>query len=315
MFKWPEGLPSAKSPAQLADYTELICWRDNFLSSTALFKLLGRLEENDYSDGVPEEDEGIESAVGAAFDEIDRRSKACGDGYPFEIADQGYTLRSKKDDGNRKHMICKYTLYKYMLLATRLNMKTNREHACIDGTLLFEKLSAEAACEYIGDRAQSLVFGTSSGADFRGKIDNLCKRIGEGDGFVNRNDAPPTVKDDSLDIVVWKQFADRRAGKLIAFGQCKTGTSYRDTLTQLQPGSFCDEWLASPLVLKPVRMFFVADAISQSRWYGMARKAGLLFDRCRIVDFCDKVTEDVWADIAAWTEAAARATELLDIDN
>lgn len=110
--------------------------------------------------------------------------------------------------------------------------------------------------------------------------------------------------------MVWKHFTDRLPGKLIAFGQCKTGTHYRDTLTQLQPDSFCRKWFRSSPAVVPVRMFFVAEALSRSNWYDTASDAGLLFDRCRIVDFCDNVQMTVLARMKGWTAAAARATTL-----
>ena len=118
------------------------------------------------------------------------------------------------------------------------------------------------------------------------------------------------MRDGKLDVVVWKHFTDGLAGKLIAFGQCKTGTSYRDSLTQLQPDSFCRKWLRSPLVLTPVRMFFVSEALPRSLWRNDSIDAGLLFDRCRIVDFCDNVSRDVLVKVTTWTAAAAKATEL-----
>ena len=57
-------------------------------------------------------------------------------------------------------------------------------------------------------------------------------------------------------------------------------------------------------------MFFAAEALSRQNWYNDVSDAGLLFDRCRIVDFCDSVTEEVLAKVRAWTEAAAIATTL-----
>lgn len=342
MFKWPEPPSVRASEHELADYVELIGWKDGSTSKTAICKLLGRLDENDYSaddvpeedladdvpeedpadgvpkestDGVPEE-EKIDKVVGEAFEEIERRDKACRDGYPFDLDEEGYTLRTrddKKKDDKKNH---KYIIYKYMLLATRLDMKDNRKHAEIDGTFLFEKLAAEAARNYFGSRTESRVFGAQSGAGFSDKINELCKWIGEGNGFKNHGGAKPTEKDGKVDVVAWKHFADRLAGKLIAFGQCKTGTSYKDTLTQLQPSSFCRKWLREPPVFDPMRMFFIAEALcrsQRSQWRNTVVDAGLLFDRCRIVDFCDEVNEDVRAEIVAWTKAAAeaKATKLL----
>ena len=305
MFKWP-GRPSAHAPEhELADYAELLAWQRNSMSMTTLSRFLGRLAENDYSRGVPEEEETDQGAE-EAYREIERRKEGCGEGYPFEMTQEGYTLCVPQKADNRKHVI-----YRYLLLATRLNMKGNRRHAGIDGALLFEELAAEVAREYLGARAESLVFGTAAeGRDFQGKVDDLCKRIKEGDGFVNRDKARPDERDGKLDVVVWKPFTDGLPGKLIAFGQCKTGTSYKDTLTQLQPDSFCRKWLQSSPVLTPVRLFFVSEALLRSRWHSASTDAGLLFDRCRIVDFCNDVSADVVGKIKAWTEAAARATDL-----
>ena len=305
MFKWP-GTPSPKaSEHELADYAELVCWKQNSTSTNALSADLGRLEENDYYNGVPEEEE-TDQYVTYAYEEIERREKACRNGYPFVIGKQGNTLLANQDVENQKHII-----YKYLLLATRLNMKENRMHACIDGTLLFEEFSAEVARCYFGARAKSLVFGTASGnANFEEKVNNLCFHLGEGDGFKDNSGlGRRTAKDGKLDVVVWTHFTDGLPGKLIAFGQCKTGTNYKDNLTQLQPDSFCKKWLQSPLILTPVRMFFVAEALSRSRW-NASYDAGLLFDRCRIVDYCDDVSSDVLKKVMVWTEAAAEESEL-----
>ena len=305
MFKWP-GAPSARPPEhELADFAELVAWRHSSMSTTALSRHLGRLDENDYSDGVPEEEQA-DLLAEDAYREIERRREGCRDGYPFEVMTEGQTLHDlRKAEKHRR------TIYKYLLLATRLNMKNDRRHAGIDGTLIFEELAAEVAREYLGPRAESLVFGTAARiADFPGKVDELCKRIREGEGFVNRDEAPPNEKDGKLDVVVWKHFTDGLPGKLIAFGQCKTGANYKDELTQLQPDSFCKKWLRSPPALTPMRLFFVSEALPRSRWRSTSIDAGLLFDRCRIVDFCAKVRTDVLKKIEDWTKAAAKATGL-----
>ena len=304
MFKWP-GAPSPRaSKHELADYAELVCWRQGSTSTTNLSKDLGRLEENDYSDdGVPEDDD-IDHSVGAAYTEIELRKHACRDGYPFVIDRQGHTLRASQDTENCKHMI-----YKYLLLATRLNMNDDRDHAGIDGAHLFECLAAEVGREYLGTRAESLVFGTASPGKFEDKVNNLCRHMKEGGRFSNNYSASMQVKDDKLDIVAWKHFSDQKPGKFIAFGQCKTGTNYRDTLSQLDPDSFCRSWLRFSPAFPPIRMSFVAEAVDRSSLHKMASDSGLLFDRCRIVDFCncDNIDSNVLRKVATWTTAAAKA--------
>ena len=263
MFKWPDS-PSPRAPAhEVADFAELVCWRDGGTSLNTIGAALGRLDENDYSEGVPEEDVITKVAEGA-YSEIERRKDACRGGYPFAIGPRGYTMKMSENRDDRRCAV-----YHYLLLATRLNMQSNRRHAGIDGASLLEYLSAEAAREYLGARAESMVFGNRllPGVGFANKINNLCRKLQEGDGFYNHGHGRTTANDGKLDIVAWKHFADRLPGKLIAFGQCKTGTHYRDTLTQLQPDLFCRTWLRSSPVFVPIRMFFVAEALSRSNWY------------------------------------------------
>ena len=308
MFKWLAPPSPRAHVHELADFAELTCWQDGVTSATALSNSLARLEENDYSDGVPEEDE-IDGRIEEAYEEMERRSEACGGGYPFEIGGQGLTILAIQDSGNPRHVV-----YQYLLLATRLNMSNNRSHAGIDGTLLFEELSAEVARVYFGDRAQSIVFGTaSSKANFAGKVNDLCFQLKEGGGFVDNSGSRRTrARDGKLDVVAWKPFTDELPGKLIGFGQCKTGTHYENELTQLRPDAFRDKWLRSPLVVLPIRMFFIAEALdfSYDNWSLVSSDAGLLFDRCRIIDFCDGIDAGVLAKVGKWTEAASDAVDL-----
>ena len=308
MFKWPNiPLPQA-SLHELADYAELLCWKEGGTSVTALSRALGRIEENDYSDGVPE-DEAVLDKAEQAYEEIERRQEVCKEGYPFVIGSGGETLQLSSYGNDIRHDV-----YKYLLLATRLNMKDNRCHAEIDGTQLFEKFAAEIARGYFGDRAKSLVFGTSSDdPNFEAKVNNLCNELGEGVEFASSDHTDSDVKDGKLDVVVWKPFTDALDGQLIGFGQCKTGTYYRDSLTYLQPEGFCRKWLMrSPGVL-PIRMFFIAEALPLSVGYrrNLSVDAGLIFDRCRIIDYCSEIGEAIILSLRSWTGAAA-ASEVTD---
>ena len=307
MFKWP-NVPSLRAdPHEYADFVELMAWQRSRFSVTELVQLSKRLDDNDYSGGVPEEEE-TDSIVAEAFAEIGRRAESCGNGYPFYAEGQGHSLRFAYDVTNEKHIT-----YNYLLLATRLNMRDNRRHANFDGTLVFEELAAEAARIYLGNRSQSFVFGTANHqANFVERVNELCRQLREGGEFVNRNYAQPTERDGKLDIVAWKPFSDLLPGKLTVFGQCKTGTDYRDTLAQLQPDAFCSKWLRDQIVPTPTRAFFVSEALPSSHWYNTVADSGLLFDRCRIVDFCDGISGNTLHRVSTWTSAAAIATGLPD---
>lgn len=302
MFEWPNAPSPRSGEHELADFVELVTWQNGLASAVELTQLLGRLDEVDYSDGVPEEDD-VDVRVEVAFEEMERRDEACSGGYPFVVVNRGRAVRFKTCGPHERHAV-----YKYLLLATRLNMNRNRRQGRLDGTELFEELAAESAKCYLGDRSETLVFGTAVRGGFGAKVENLCLRVGEGDGFERRGAGTP--QDGRLDIVAWTPFSDKQPGQLILFGQCKTGTNYKAHLAQLQPDAFCNKWLRSQPVVMPMRTFFVAEALPRARWRDDAVDAGLLFDRCRIVDFSDRAKADVLARVEDWTGKAAQAAKL-----
>ena len=311
MFKWP-GEPSPSDKAhELADYVELVAWRNGSMSAVALSRFLGRREDPDYSvGGVPEEDE-VDTVAEDAFVEIGRRHEACAGGYPFVLGDNGTIVRRQGHIGGEEN--ARHTIYKYLLLATRLNMQDDRQHDGYDGTQLLEELAAESARSYLGNRSESMVFGTAASASgFRDQVNELCRRIGEGGGVRDRDNTASRQQDGKLDVVAWTPFSDRLPGQLIMFGQCKTGTHYKDQLAQLQPDAFCNKWLLENPAVTPTRAFFISEALPRSGWRDSAVDAGVLFDRCRIVDFAHDASADLLTRLRGWTEAAAIATDLED---
>ena len=299
MFKWPTPPSPSDGVNEFADWIELNCLKSNSISKTELSKLLGRLQDNKNPEGVPEEDQ-VDVHTGEAYTEIGRRQDVCRGGYPFSWREQKTTLTLCKDINNTKQ-----TIYIYLLLATRLNMKDKRSFSDIDATHLFEKLAEQVARNYFGDRSESMLFSNRKGASsFSERVNILCQNLQEGGGSKNPDSDPSKAQDGKLDIAVWKPFADGLSSKLIGFGQCKTGTSYKSSISELQPVDFCKKWMISQPVLDPVRMFFIAESLSTATWNEMAVDAGLLFDRCRIIDYSNNISKDVFHEIDTWSRVA-----------
>lgn len=294
-------LYSAPSPTaninEIADFIEIECLKNDHTSKREIVSAISKLEEHDYSAGTPI-DEPLENRIDDAFSDIERRLSFCNSGYPFEFECGGSVLTHQ-----RNYIGHKSYLYVFLLLCTRLNMNKDNMHGGIDGTLLFEEVSAVISKNYFGDRADSFLFGTSrTGINFEGKVTDLCANLKEGRAFVNRNDEPAShVKDDALDIVVWKGFSDNCQGKLIAFGQCKTGTSWKDTLSSLIPETFCKSWMQDQPAVMPIRMFFLSESLPRVHWYTNCSKAGILFDRCRILDYSSNFPNELTERLKKWT--------------
>jgi len=303
MYKLSSGVPSPRADLnELADFVEIECLKNTQFSRNETIAALGRLDENiDISS--KKIIERLELKVDDVFSEFDFRINSCNNAYPFSFDSSGKVLKVKTDID-----LSTLYLYQFLLLATRLNMLNNKVHEGIDGTLLFEEISQQILSNYLGLRAESFLFGTSNhGKSFEEKINTLCTSLNEGNGFINRNEkSSGQIKDDSLDVVAWKPFSDNSAGKLIAFGQCKTGTTWQDTTAKLQPDSFCGSWFKDSPPVPPIRMFFVCEALLRNQWYTTVKKAGVLFDRCRIMDYYQEFSGELLDKIKIWSDAALK---------
>ena len=318
MFKWPKALPARPTDVEQADFDELLAWQMDLTdfseltswqggsaSDTHVSRQLAKLEENDHTNGVPETDELYEE-VQEAFGMVEDRMESYGSAYPFVLDESGRSLRLRAHSGSLGQ-----TVYKYLLLATRLDMNQNKSYEGIDGTDLFEQLCAEVARRYFGDGSRSLVFGTSSDLrSFSDRVEDLCARIGEGNTYRNNSGGRPQAKDDGLDVVVWNPFTDTRKGKLMGFGQCKTGTHYEEHFTRLQPDAFCKNWFDVMPAVHPVRIFFMTDALPNDRWYKRSTYAGIIFDRSRLIQLCENISSQTLTKMSTWTQAAAVANGL-----
>lgn len=302
MFKLP-ALPSPRADVhELADFAELLAWQNDSVSAREILAFLGRTGDNEYNEGVDDEDDLNANALDDVMVEIDRRSKSCVGGYPFALDLKGTVLRHDPNDTSERAVV-----YRYLLLSTRLNMTADKVQANIDGTGLLEEISAAVLRCYLGyDRAKSIVFGTAIGGTFPRKVDALCTALGEGGSFETLDPGPVNANDDRLDSVAWVPFSDMREGKLIIFCQCKTGSSWKEHTTQLQPDVFIKRWMKHrTFLVVPVRAFCVSEATCPTNWRGLVGYAGLLFDRLRVVDFLDRIDPGLLTRIQTWNAAAA----------
>ncbi len=307
--------------SQIADFIELECLRrtDRNVSLLDIDRIIRR--------GADNADEGdsrigdTPQAIVEAFDEISDRQRACGaNSYPYGfLGTQGDLVEIRPFP--RRGKIDKRLIYIFLLLATRMNMKYERIQADDDATKIFENLCMEVAERFWGGPAEnvdSMLFGTGSltspgtleRRSFRGQINELCKRMGEGISFEEAPNTRSKKQDDCLDIVVWRKFADSRSGQLIGFGQCKTGKSWNEHLGRLDPQKFCQKWMRKGPAVDPLQLFFLAERVPSRTWYNHCVNAGILFDRCRIVEYADKVSAGTAARMKSWTLAALNSQGL-----
>ncbi len=298
-FKIPNQIPTIfSSYEERADYVEFLALKSgNQISLKSLFSAEKLMLDELQTIGIDDDEDEIVEKEENLTSELNRRAKLLGNKYPFELDQKGYNLKIKPNQSGQ----C--VIYKFLLFCTRLNMLSNRIQNKLDGTQIFEKLSSHSAQIYFGTRSKSIVFGTSVSGGFTQKISTLIKEIGEGGTFKNHIGTKP--KDDSLDIVVYNEFKDKKPSKFIAFGQCKTGTNWEDTLSVLDIQSFCDSWFTSPFLVKPLKVFFISQYFPHEFWFTKGLRAGIIFDRFRILECIDNdLTDELFKEISDWTEGA-----------
>ena len=306
MFKLGSAPLQSADPIDHADYLELECLRqsDRNASGGDLAAIFSRLSD-DLPEERPDSDIDSENAILEAFSELSDRIVHSGKTkhrYPYRLNRCADLL---KFDGR----VAMSDLYLFLLTATRLNMSDDRVHAGIDGAELFEQVCCEVAKNYWGARSEGMVFGTARRVDgrdvagFETAVDHMCNQVGEGDCFNSNYGDLITAQDGKLDVVVWKPFSDQRRGQLIGFGQCKTGTHWSSGLFTLQPDGFCKKWVRAMPVVDPIRLYFITARVKQSKWNETCVDAGIMFDRCRIVNYAPPMPalRIRWVD---WTKAA-----------
>jgi hypothetical protein len=324
LFRAPS--PQA-GPTVLADFAELLALRNerHSASDRDIISALERLAEDD--------EDKLERPLADAFQELTLRGLHLGadakDRYPFEVEGDIIRLREPYPKAERDF------LYLFFLMATRLNMKMDRSYSGFDGAELFEYLSLEVAKRYWGGaddaRVDGLVFGTArynrdaKDADevdigkFSTAVNDLCDAMREGAEFRAKDPGPIKAKDAKVDLVVWRDFADQRAakpidnlrhrhGKLIGFGQCKTGSNWVDELEKTNPAKFCENWFHDQPLVKPIKLFFVCDRFVHP-WHEKTRGL-ILFDRCRLVEYADHVSSELIWKCARWTKSVLEANKI-----
>ena len=303
------ALPASSAPReQLADWLELRTLvveakSTSFRDVVGQYKIGGITDSTkEYEEGADvdiEEDDACEALAESVFAEISERERACGGpgtSYPYQVSG---------DLVNGLPSI-EASIYTFLALLSEFGKDAGPTHG--EGAKLFEEVSAKAAEVYLGgyhDAVHSTVFGFPRRllpTGFRAALDQLCSDLGE--GICHRPERPliEHQKDAKLDIVAWREFADRRPGKLIAFGQCATGQDWGEKIAELpNTDKWCSWWMADMPAVLPIRLFFVPHRIEYDAWSWTNMIGGILFDRCRIAHLTADIDSDIASRCAKWS--------------
>lgn len=300
IFKLPDCIPNLQSNAQeWADYAEFLAIRNSSISLISLCRDPKLVDDEIEINGIDDTSDNYLKKFDEITSEIQLRINHLGEKYPFILTNHGYSIELN-DNVN----LCS-KIYKYLLLCTRVKMTgptgANRIINGVDGALVFELLCGEVSKNFFGKNTELDVFGTSkaTGSSFTARLKNMINRLGEGR---DANDYPGSrPQDDKVDLIIWKSSTDKNSSKFIGFGQCKTGTSWLNRLSDLDTDVFCKKWFHTTPIVTPLKMFFCAQYFPRNQWNYYARSAGLIFDRFRIIEFLpENIESSILDQIENW---------------
>lgn len=267
-------LPLATDRLKLADWVELaaLLSADGNSSTGDLSSALaaGSLVDQEGYEDEAERREAIEMQVLEVFRELEARSVAAAEAYPFTLENTGVVTVNTGAG--------QFSAYTFCLCLSYVPGKTKVGQ--LYPYRMFEDLAVVASRNFIGGEA---VRFASPRADlpkkFTPALAEVCTLMAEGSTRVR---AQRAAKDAKLDVVARRHFPDRLPGKLLLFGQCAAGEEWEEKVGELRPDDFCGAWLSEQPASQQVRAFFIPHRVDNVRWEDAARSGGLFFDRCRL---------------------------------
>ncbi len=233
-----------------------------------------------------DESEAIEIKALDVFSELEDRTKAAKDAYPFKI--EGSLLRKLDWRTHPAYVFC--------LCLSYFGCREKKGSKAFPRRW-FEHLSRDAAQHYLGGKA--LRFGsprlkTELPVRFNEAINYICKKLNEGAGY--KAGGLSDRKDDALDIIAWRHFPDELPGKLILFGNCASEKNWEGSKkTELTPEPFCSDWMIDPPKCKIIKSLFIPHRVEYKRFLSHLKRAGIIFDRCRI-SYCTYFSQQIKKD-------------------
>jgi hypothetical protein len=265
-------VPKLDDPLRWADWMEISA-AYNADGNSSRADLEGALRISPFFEKSGQE--GISNRAAEVFIELTERAQAAGSAYPFTLA--GGVLQCKSN-------LRDYPAYFFCLSLSYCGWAQKKGSADFPARM-FEDLSCMAAGSYIGGEVYRFAYPRTGPArllpaGFKEAIQRVTEILREGDS--GRDRPARSTKDDALDVFAWRHFPDLLPGKLILVGQCAAGENWEDKLTDLTPVPTTDEWMTTPIISQMLKAIFIPHRVPRAEWERCNRKAGIVFDRCRL---------------------------------
>jgi hypothetical protein len=235
----------------------------------------------------------LETLSGEIAEELQRRSSLMQKAYPFQIAPSGAV----------EYVGSKSCVYEFCLAVSR--SPTAEIQGTLKASAIFEFIARDVVAAYFGNDSRGFRTGAppyeveGRGNSARETFQELTKRCGEFTWNPAQNyPSNPNyrdLKDIGVDVVVWKEWPDKRLGQLFAIGQCACGKNDIDA-TKARELSLerLGNWLRPICYAHPVRCFILAHHVPNTPLlYELSKEGGLVFDRARLTLLAEQFPEAV----------------------
>lgn len=237
--------------------------------------LKSSIDDSDYEEDFPQ----------YVMDEIQKRQRLLGDGYPFEC--DGYSVRIRPGNVNR------FT-YLFCLALSWIPPELISNH---QREFQFETVAMHAAKKFFGgESCDSLRIGAQlvdppTYEELYDKVIGLIPDLGlRSQHAISRGDA-------GWDVLVVKSFGDKKFPRFVALGNCATGrTNWLSKGMETAPDYFWESFTGEhrSIVIQFLAVPFVMDEDARLR-----KSYCLSFDRFRICENAPEASQEV----ADWVES------------
>lgn len=239
----------------------------------------------------------LQLRVDDVWSELRRRAKVIGDRYPFAVTPTRVDLQRDS------------SVYRFLaLLGARLLYELDdRVVSTSKPARLFESVVATALARLVGGTALRFGWPRRSGdvpSGFKPAVKKLCDLMKEQIG--RHRSVSPDAKDQSLDVIAWRSFADSQPSQAVILCQCAIGKDWSEKHIEV------DRWHSDVIEFanRPQNaLAFVVHLPDQKSTLvrGTAGVGGILLDRTRIASLVSDSDLDVQVlqDIKDWVSGTA----------
>lgn len=244
--------------------------------------------------------------VAMAIDTMAKRAGVLGASYPFVVSDIAVLRRRSRHLGQYAALL--------FLTPGSVARQTVRASETAQMGELLEEIAEAALANFWGEGGTALSFGYPSKHGRPEAFDQAVVWLAGEIGLeAGRGYRPPRRKDGGVDVVAWRQFADRRPGFPVALAQCTIQAETFTKTTDIDLRLWAS-WLA--MDSDPLSLLVIPGTIRSAGpdWRQLTTVV-MVIDRIRLMDLLARGTEEGsgmnWAsETAAALKTVLKAGEL-----